>query len=79
MSETAIHSQIMCDRLKELGFGVHRRIRLYGTEFEVTSDPFPEGEGFAIKVRSPKERLARSLPLPRPILEMVWRETGSKN
>jgi hypothetical protein len=29
--------------LKHLGYAISRRIRLYGEEFEVVSDPFPEG------------------------------------
>jgi hypothetical protein len=35
----------ICASVKRLGYGTHQRIRLYGEEFEVISDPFPEADG----------------------------------
>jgi hypothetical protein len=32
----------VCASVKRLGYGVKQSIRLYGEEFEVISDPFPE-------------------------------------
>jgi hypothetical protein len=33
-----------CGSVKRLGYGVSQSIRLYGEEFEVISDPFPESD-----------------------------------
>jgi hypothetical protein len=38
----------ICAHLKHLGYAISRRIRLYGEEFEVVSDPFPEAGGIAV-------------------------------
>ena len=38
----------ICDRLRKLGFARERRIRLYGEEFRLVSNPKPDGDGFAI-------------------------------
>ncbi|HEV2400430.1 MAG TPA: hypothetical protein VGS27_26060 [Candidatus Sulfotelmatobacter sp.] len=36
MTSTQIH---LCERLKRLGFSRENQIRLYGSQFEVVSDP----------------------------------------
>jgi hypothetical protein len=38
----------ICASVKRLGYGVSQNIRLYGEEFEVISDPFPESGGIAV-------------------------------
>jgi hypothetical protein len=38
----------ICDRLRKLGFARERRIRLYGEEFRLVSNPTPDGDGFAV-------------------------------
>ena len=38
-----------CKRLKELGYAKHNRIRLYGEEFDLISDPFAYENGFAVE------------------------------
>ena len=42
----------VCDHVKHLGYATSGRIRLYGEEFEVVSDPFPENDGIAVRVKS---------------------------
>jgi hypothetical protein len=37
----------ICARVKDLGYATSERNRLYGEEFEVVSDPFPEANGIA--------------------------------
>ena len=37
----------ICAQVKRLGYETSKRIRLYGEEFEVVSDPFPEANGVA--------------------------------
>ena len=63
----------LCDRLKELGYAQFKRIRIYGQEFEVISNPFPEGKGIAVQAVSKREAQTRTVQLPLPILQMVSR------
>jgi len=63
----------ICDRLKELGYAQSKRIRIYGQEFEVISNPFPQGRGVAVQAQPRGTKQARVLQLPLPILQMVTR------
>jgi hypothetical protein len=49
----------ICAHLKHLDYAISRRIRLYGQQFEVVSDPFAEADGIAVQVRT-KKRLQHS-------------------
>lgn len=40
---------IICARLQELGFAREKHIKLYGEEFELVSNPVPDGDGFAVE------------------------------
>jgi hypothetical protein len=68
----------ICDRLREMGYAQSKRIRIYGQEFEVVSNPFPQGTGVAVHAVSKKEPQARILPLPLPILQMVTRKKPAR-
>ncbi len=59
----------VCAHVKDLGYGVSSRIRLYGEEFEVMSDPFPEANGIAVQVRSKKDSRIRALQLPATVVQ----------
>jgi hypothetical protein len=61
----------ICANVKRLGYAARERIRLYGEEFEVTSDPFPDADGVAINVRSKKGTNIRVVRLPSTILQSV--------
>jgi hypothetical protein len=61
----------ICDHVKHLGYGVSGRIRLYGEEFEVVSDPFPEDDGIAVRVRSKTNSMIRVLQLPATVVQSV--------
>jgi hypothetical protein len=63
-------SQICAD-VKNLGYGASGRIRLYGEDFEVISDPFPEADGIAVRVKTKKDSRVRVLQLPSTILQSV--------
>jgi hypothetical protein len=41
----------VCDRISKLGYSIGRRIRLYGEEMEVVSDPFLQDGLIAVRVR----------------------------
>ena len=63
----------ICDRLKQLGYAQSKRIRIYGQEFEVISNPFPQGKGVAVQAQPKGSKQARVLQLPLPVLQMVTR------
>jgi hypothetical protein len=59
----------MCARVKNLGYTVSGRVRLYGEEFEVISEPFPEADGIAVRAKSRRNPEGRTLRLPATVLQ----------
>src|SRR5450755_4785289 len=57
-----------CAHVKHLGYATSKRIRLYGEEFEVVSDPFPDADGIAVHVTTKKDPSLRVLRLPVTVL-----------
>ena len=58
------------ESVKRLGYGASQNIRLYGEEFEVVSDPFPEA-GTAVSARTKKAEGIRVVQLPATVLQSV--------
>jgi hypothetical protein len=63
----------MCAHVKHLGYAASGRIRLYGEEFEVVSDPFPEDDGIAVHVKTKRNSTVRVLQLPSTVVQSVKR------
>jgi len=61
----------VCAGVKRLGYGAKQTVRLYGEEFEVISDPFPEEGGVAVTVRTKKNDSIRVVQLPSTVLQSV--------
>jgi hypothetical protein len=61
----------ICRSVKRLGYGAKQNIRLYGEEFEIISDPFPEAGGIAVRVKSKKGNGVRVIRLPATVLQSV--------
>jgi len=61
----------ICASVKRLGYAVSEHIRLYGEEFEVVSDPFPDADGIALNVRTKKDANVRVVRLPATVLQSV--------
>jgi hypothetical protein len=57
-----------CARIKELGYRLSAHAKLYGENFEIISDPFPEGGGVAVRVVTATDPTIRTLRLPVAIL-----------
>src|ERR1700675_1111834 len=55
----------ICAHVKHVGYAISRRIRLYGEEFEVVSDPFPEADGIAVHVTTKNDSSIRVLRFQR--------------
>ena len=68
----------MCARVKKLGYTTSRRVRLYGEEFEVVSEPFPEADGIAVHVKSKANPKVRVLQLPATVIQTVKRQKPAK-
>jgi hypothetical protein len=61
----------ICAQIKKFGYATSQKIRIYGEEFEVLSDPFPSDGGIAIEVRSQRTAQARLLQLPATVIGRV--------
>lgn len=61
----------VCAQIKQFGYTVSQRIRIYGEEFEVLSDPFPSDGGIAIRVSSKRTSQTRVLQLPATVIHRV--------
>jgi hypothetical protein len=59
----------VCAGVKKLGYAAFERVRLYGEEFELVSDPFPEADGIAVRVKTKKDEHHRILQLPATVLQ----------
>ncbi len=65
------------ERLKALGYARPNRIRMYGEEFDLSSDPIPQENGFAIEAVSRKSGQARRLRIPLSILRMITKDLAA--
>jgi hypothetical protein len=61
----------ICASVKRLGYAAHAHVRLYGEEFEVVSDPFPDADGIALNVKTKKDSNVRVVRLPSTVLQSV--------
>ena len=59
----------ICAHVKHLGYSTSKRIRLYGEEFKVVSDPFPEAGGIAIHVTTKRDPSIRVMRIPVTMLK----------
>ena len=70
-SYVSLSIEEVCANVKRLGYGAKQHIRLYGEEFEVISDPFPEAGGIAVSVKTKKGNRVRVIQLPATVLQSV--------
>ena len=60
-----------CRKLISLGYARSNRVRLYGQEVQLVSDPFPQEDGIAVEVVGRDESTSRTLRLPLSVLQMA--------
>ena len=65
----------ICERLKTLGYEHKNRIRMYGEEFDLISNPLSDEQGFAIEAVSRKTGDARKLRIPLSVVQMITKDT----
>ena len=63
-----------CAWIKHLGYVTSTRVRMYGEEFELLSDPFPEANRIAIRAKAKGDSSGRILRLPVTIMQSGGRE-----
>jgi hypothetical protein len=61
----------ICARVKHLGYSASKRVRLYGEDFDVVSDPFPDADGIAVRVTTKKDSKIRVLQIPATVLQSL--------
>jgi hypothetical protein len=61
----------LCARIKNMGYAASKRVKLYGEEYEIVSDPFPEDQGIAVRVKTKNNPAVRMIRLPSTILQSV--------
>ena len=65
----------LCERLKRMGYSEGQRIRLYGQEFDLTSDPFAIYENLVfVDGVERKSGVARRVRVPLPVVQMIRRD-----
>ncbi len=61
-----------CLKLISLGYARSNRVRLYGQEVQLVSDPFPHQEGgIAVEVVRGSESSSRTMKLPLSVLQVA--------
>jgi len=74
MTITANDSAELRERLMSLGYSYNQRIRMYGEEFDLASNPTPHEDGFAIEAISRKSGALRRLRIPLSVLHMITKD-----
>ena len=60
-----------CRKLMSLGYARFNRVRLYGQELQIVSDPFPHDDGgIAIEVTGASEPGRRTMRLPISVVQV---------
>ena len=77
MAIQLLRSDELRERLKALGYANRKRIRIYGEDFDLTSNPIADGNGFAIEAVSRKSGNAKVLRIPLPVLQMVSKDVAA--
>lgn len=61
-----------CRKLINLGYARQKRVRLYGQELQIVSDPFPHDDGgIAVEVIGKSELDKRTMRLPLTVVQVA--------
>jgi hypothetical protein len=77
ISKNSAELSEMCTRLRDLGYSQSKQIRMYGQDFVVSSNPFPEGDGIAVRAVSKRETTERILQIPLPVLQTLRKKAAA--
>ena len=65
---------LICERLKKFGYSKEREIRLYGDQFHLISNPFPDGNGFAVEGIARSSGQLKRMHIPLSLVQTLKRE-----
>jgi len=69
-----------CLKLISLGYARSNRVRLYGQEVELVSDPFPHREGgIAVEVAESKQATSRVVKLPLSVVQVATKQPEKRS
>lgn len=74
MKSPANTEVLICERLKKFGYSQQRHIRLYGEEFHLISNPFPDGNGFAVEGIARSSGQLKRMHIPLSLVQTLKRE-----
>lgn len=60
-----------CRKLISLGYARSKKVRLYGQEMKLVSDPFPAEDGIAVDAVGSHETQSRRIKLPLSVLQVA--------
>ena len=66
--------RLICERLKKFGYASERRIRLYGEDLQLVSNPVADDIGYSVLALTVRTSNLRSLRIPLSIVSMLERE-----
>ncbi len=65
---------VICERLKKLGYINERRIRMYGEELQVVSNPIADEDGYSVLAVTIRSGNLRHFRIPLTVVSMLERE-----
>jgi len=65
---------LICERLRKFGYASERRIRLYGEDLQLISNPIADGAGYSVVAQTVRTGSLRHLRLPLSIVSILERE-----
>lgn len=69
-----------CRKLISLGYARSNRVRLYGQEVQLVSDPFPHDDGgFAVEVVEGGDSTARTVKLPLSVVQVAGKKAEKRS
>lgn len=66
--------RVVCERLKKFGYASERRIRLYGDDLRLLSNPVADEVGYSVLALHVRTGNLRHLRIPLPVVRMLERE-----
>jgi hypothetical protein len=66
--------ELVCERLKKFGYASERRIRLYGEELHLVSNPVADENGYSVLALAIRSGNLRHLQIPLSVVGILERE-----
>jgi len=64
----------ICDRLREIGYAKGRRVRLYGKDLYLISNPMADNDGYSVETVEHKSGTVRRTRIPLMVARVVEEE-----